>query len=176
LGINKPNLKYADSGTLTPVKNDTVYRLRGGMGILTRILLACTLGFIISEPIKLTIFKPRIDRQILTSSKQKQISDADNRLKKLREKEKSSEEDVKISRGDVRKEFNNTARPGYGNRAKKLEGYVEKDTSELETIRNDIQIEEKAIKKLSPKKNPPLILDSIFFIFYFLFIYYKSLF
>ena len=148
LGINKPNLKYADSSTLTPVKNDTVSRLRGGMGILTRILLACTLGFIISEPIKLTIFKPRIDRQILTSSKQKQISDADNRLKKLREKEKSSENDVKNSRGDVEKEFNNTARPGYGNMAEKLEGYVEKDTSELETIRENIQIEEKAIKKL----------------------------
>lgn len=128
-------------------------------GIVPRIFLACTIGFLVSEPVKLRIFKPEIDRQhgetLVLAEEGKKRRETREVQNKIEEKIEFSEKEISAKK--LEKEKNDTQidnlrdklneevygrngrDPGYGSQAAALKEEIEDEQDENDRIDDDIK-------------------------------------
>lgn len=130
--------------------------ISSNLGLLTRILLAATLGIIISEPIKLRLFKNQIDREHAATKIRMDLNDLKAKLKK-KENDKLVYEGILASAiGDRTKEKYKRSDPGEGGNWQRLDDRVKDIETQLKDINTDINSLGPVLDKLSSSLNSTL--------------------
>lgn len=109
------------------------HTLRSKLGLLLRILLAVTIGFIISEPLKLRLFKSQIERAVALERYDAEIRRLDGVLTSLEEETKNL--DMKLRDANVRIDAevsgtNSFGVPGEGRRYRKAQDQADQIISD----------------------------------------------
>lgn len=138
----------------------------GAIGTMApRILLACTIGFLVSEPVKLRLFKPEIDRkheEILIEKEEKRVQEEIQEIQGKIQDEIDSKKEVIVKKHseidenddaieELRRFLNdevlgrNGGDPGRGDHARALEDQIQNEEVESAKIRDEVSALEEEI-------------------------------
>ena len=127
------------------------------LGLLMRILLAATLGVIISEPIKLRFFKKQIDREHAATKIRLDINDLKAKINKKEKERIVYEGNLASAIGDRTKEKYKLSDPGEGGNWQRLDDRVKDIETQLKDINTDVKLLDTNLDKLNSSLNRILV-------------------